>query len=385
MAAKRDYYEILGVPKDAGKDEIKKAYRKLALDYHPDRNKEKGATEKFKEISEAYAVLSDDQKRTQYNQYGHSGFDKMYSQEDIFRSAHFEDFDDMFRNSGFGRNPFEDIFGSFFGSGFGRGGRRREFGADLETEMEIPLEDAAKGVKKEISLYRMTVCTHCRGSRAEPGSRSSVCDTCRGSGQVQQGRRAGPMTFYSVTTCPKCKGEGQIIEKPCKECGGSGRTREKEHIKVNIPPGIESGMRIRLEGLGEYGRDGPGDLYVSVYVTKHKYLERKGDDLWLDVPISFSLAALGGKIEVPTLFGRAKLEIPQGTQPHTVIRLKEEGMPDLRNGRKGDEMVRVLVEVPKELTKKQKELLEEFAKESGDDKKKGFWENMFRCLFFFLF
>jgi len=377
---KRDYYEILGIQKGASKDEIKKAYRKQAFEYHPDRNKSHDATEKFKEISEAYAVLSDDQKRSQYDQYGHAGFDRMYSTEDIFRSANFDDFEDIFGGSG--RNPFGDIFGSFFGTGSGRGSRRREFGADLETEVEVSLEDAAKGLKKEIAIYRTTVCSRCKGSRAEPGSKSATCDQCRGSGQVQQGRRLGPMQFFTVTTCPKCRGEGTVLEKPCKECAGSGRVRDKEHIKVNIPGGIENGMRIRLEGLGEYGRDGPGDLYVSVYVQKHKFFERKGDELWMEIPIPFSLAALGGKIEVPTLLGNVKLNIPPGTQPSTVFKLKEEGMPNIRTGRKGDEMVRVTVEVPKKMGKKQKELIEEFAKESGDDKKKGFWENMFGLFLF---
>jgi len=376
---KRDYYEILGVPKGAGKDEIKKAYRKLAFEYHPDRNKSADAGEKFKEVSEAYAVLSDDAKRSQYDQYGHAGFDRMYTQEDIFRSANFDDFEDMFKEFGFG-SPFANMFGSFFGGGFGRGGRRRDFGADLETELEVSLEEAAKGLKREISIYRTDVCPRCNGSRAEPGSSASACDQCRGAGQVQHGRRAGPMTFYTVTTCPKCKGEGTLLEKPCRDCGGSGRVREKEHIKVSIPAGIESGMRIRLEGLGEYGRDGPGDLYVQVYVKPHKFFERRGGELWLEAPIPFSVAALGGRIDVPTLFGTVKLHIPPGTQPQTVFRLKGEGLPDMRTGRKGDEMVRVTVEVPKKLTPKQKGLIEELAKESGDGKKKGFWE-LFKGIF----
>jgi molecular chaperone DnaJ len=377
---KRDYYDVLGVQKGASKSEIKKSYRKLAMKYHPDKNKEKNASEKFKEVSEAYAVLSDDKKKSQYDQYGHAGFDRMYSQEDIFRGANFRDFEDIFGNmggGGRGRSPFENLFGSFFGSGFGGSGRNREFGADLEFETEISLEDAAKGVKKEVSVYRTVVCSHCKGARAEPGSKTTTCTTCRGSGQVQQARRLGPMAFHTVTTCPKCHGEGNMIDKPCKECAGSGRTREKEHIKVNIPSGIERGMRIRLEGLGEYGRDGSGDLYISVYVKPHKYFERAGDDLLLEVPIPFTTATLGDKIEVPTLFGRAKLSIPAGTQSHTIFKLNGEGMPNVRSRRKGDQMVRVIVDVPKKLTKKQKEILKNFAKESGEDKK-GFFDKMFR-------
>lgn len=378
MPTKRDYYDILGVPKSASKGDIKKGYRKLAMKYHPDRNKEKDAAERFKEVSEAYAVLSDDKKRSQYDQFGHEGFDRMYSQEDIFRSAHFEDFADIFGNFGSrGRSPFEDLFGSFFGSGFGRGGRRREFGADLEFETEISLEDAAKGIKKDVSVYRTVVCSRCKGNRAEPGSKTTTCSQCRGSGQVQQARRMGPMAFHTITTCPKCHGEGTKIDKPCKDCAGSGRIREKEHIKVNIPAGIESGMRIRLEGLGEYGRDGPGDLYVHVYVKPHKYFKRDGENLWLDVPISFSTAALGDKIDVPSLFGKAKLTIPAGTQSHTIFKLKGEGLKNMRMGGKGDEMVRVIVKVPEKLTKKQKDLLKGLAKESGDEEK-GFWDKMFR-------
>jgi len=378
---KRDYYDILGVARSASKDEIKKAYRKRAFDLHPDRNKSPDAAEKFKELSEAYAVLSDEQKRAQYDQYGHAGFDRMYTQEDIFRSANVEDFEDLFRSAGFGSSPFDDLFGSFFGARPSGRGRRRDFGSDLETEVEVSLDEAAKGLKKDVSIYRTTVCPRCDGSMAEPGSSAHTCEACRGSGQVQQGRRMGAMSFFTVTTCPKCRGEGVVIDNPCKKCGGTGRARERESIKVGIPAGIESGMRVRLEGLGEYGRDGPGDLYVLVRVKKHRFFERKGDGLWLDIPIPFSIAALGGKIEVPTLYGKVKLSIPAGTQPQTVFRLNGEGMPDIRTGRKGDEMVRVTIEVPKKMTQKQKELIEEFAKESGDSKKKGFWEKMFRGIF----
>ncbi len=379
--AKRDYYEILGVPKNASKDDIKKAYRKLAFELHPDRNKSADAGAKFKEMSEAYAVLSDENKRSQYDQYGHAGFDRMYTNEDIFRGADFSDFgdlEDILRNFGFGsRSPF----GSGFGSFSGRGGRRREFGADLEAESSITLEEAASGVKQEVEMYRTKECGRCEGGGAEPGSRASTCDQCRGNGQVQQGRRMGGMSFFTVTTCPKCRGEGSVISNPCRGCGGSGRVREKEHIKITIPAGIESGMRIRLEGLGEYGRDGQGDLYVLVRVKPHKFFERKGDELWLDAPVQFGMAALGGKMDVPTLAGHVKLSIPAGTQPGTVFRLKGEGMLDMRNGKKGDEMVRVTVDVPKKLTQKQKELLEQFAKESGDKKKKGFFENVFKGFF----
>ncbi len=371
MAEKRDYYEVLGVPKGASEDQIKQAYRKLALEFHPDRNKAPEATEKFKEISEAYAVLSDQNKRAQYDQYGHAGFDQMYSQEDIFRTADFSDFQDMFESFGFGGGPFGSIFGSAFGGGArGKrgGGRRREYGADLGANLEISLEEAAKGAKKEIDYRHTKACKKCGGSGAESGSGRKTCSSCGGSGQVQQSRRMGPMQFYTVTTCPRCHGEGAVIEKPCKVCNGSGRTSEYEHINVNIPAGIQSGMKLRLEDLGEYGRDGPGDLFVTIYVKKHARFERQGDDLWLEIPLSFTRAALGGDIKVPTLFGEDKLHIPAGTQSHTVFRLRGEGMPKLNRGGKGDLMVRVILEVPKKLSGKQKELLQQF---DNEGEKKG--------------
>jgi molecular chaperone DnaJ len=361
MATKRDYYEILGISKSASKDEIKSAYRKLALKYHPDRNKDKDAEERFKEISEAYAALSDDHKREVYDQYGHAGFDQRYSQEDIFRSADFSGFEDMF--SQFGGSPFESMFGPMFGRMSRSGGRMKEYGSDLETEVEISLEESAKGLKKEISYNRSKACSKCRGSGSEPGSSRRACGNCGGKGQVQQARRVGPMSFYTVNTCGKCRGQGTVIEKACSGCNGSGKVGSSEHIKVDIPPGVQSGMRVRLEELGEFGRDGPGDLYVRIFVRKHDVFEREGDDLYLEIPVSFATAAIGGEMDVPTLSGKAKLHIPPGTHSHTVFRLRSEGMPKLGRGGKGDELVRVVIDVPKKLTKRQKELLEEFEKE----------------------
>lgn len=374
MAEKKDYYEVLGVPKGASKDEIKNAYRKLALKFHPDRNKDHDAEERFKEISEAYAVLSDDQKRAQYDQFGHAGFDQMYSTEDIFRTADFSDFEDLFRQFGFGGSAFGSMFGPMFGSMFGsmggRGRRMKDYGADLETAVEITLEEAAGGLKKDLSYHHNKACPRCKGGGSEPGSSRKTCPGCNGRGQVQQARRAGPMAFYTVTTCGKCRGQGTIVEHPCEECNGSGNVSEYEHIKVNVPAGIQNGMRLHLSGLGEYGPDGPGDLYVTVYVKEHGTFERSGDDLWTTLPISFPMATLGGEVDVPTLSGKAKLHIPAGTASHTVFRLKGEGMPRLQRSGKGDEMVRVVIEVPKKLSKKQKELLEELGKE--DKKKKRF-------------
>lgn len=369
---KKDYYEILGLKKDASKDEIKKAYRKLALEFHPDRNKDKDAEARFKEISEAYAVLSDDNKRAQYDQYGHAGFDQMYSREDIFRNADFSDFEDLFSGFGFGGDPFGGLFGQMFGFRPGRGGRRREYGANLETVVEISLEEAAKGLKKDLSYNRTKACSKCGGSGSEPGSERRRCDACNGKGQVQQTRRAGPMAFYSVTTCGRCRGEGTVVENPCNGCSGSGKVSANEHIKVSIPPGVHNGMRLRLEELGEYGHDGPGDLFVRIYVKPHQLFERRGDDLFLEAPLGFAKAALGGDIEVPTLFGKAKLHIPAGTASHTIFSMKGEGMPRFGGSGKGDELVRVVIDVPKKLSRRQKELLEEYEKEDKG-KKKGFF------------
>jgi molecular chaperone DnaJ len=365
MASKKDYYEILGVAKNASGSEVKNAYRKLAMQYHPDRNKDPAASERFKEISEAYAVLSDEKKRAQYDQYGHAGFDRMYSEEDIFSSADFSGFEDLF--GGFG-SPFGSIFGSMFGRG-----RRMEYGANLETAAEITLEEAARGAKKDISYHRSKACARCHGEGSEPGSARKTCAACGGRGQVQQARRAGPMSFYSVTTCGRCRGEGSVVENPCKGCGGSGKSSSNEHIKVTVPAGIQSGMRLRLEDMGEFGPDGPGDLFVRIYIKDHERFGRDGDDLRIDMPVSFARAALGGDLEVPTLFGRDRLHIPSGTESHTVFRLRGEGMPRLGRGGKGDLLVRVIIEVPKKLTKKQRNALEEFEKETKE-KKKGLFD-----------
>lgn len=365
---RREYCAVLGLLPGASDDEIKAAYRKLALQFHPDRNKDSGAEARFKEISEAYAVLSDDQKRQQYDAYGHAGFDQMYTREDIFRTADFSDFEDLFGQFGMG-GPFAGAFGSMFGQAFRRGGRMREYGADLGVEIQVTLEEAARGVKKDLGYHRSKACPTCNGSGAEPGTSKRTCSACNGRGQVQQSRRAGPMAFYTVTTCSKCGGEGSSYEKPCRKCGGNGKVSEYEHIKVNVPAGIDSGMRIHLDGMGEFGRDGPGDLYVTVYVAEHKLFQRREDDLWLDAPITFAQAALGGEIEVPTLFGKARLHIPAGTSSHTVFRLKGEGMPRMRRGGKGDEMVRAIIEVPKKLSARQKELLKKLDEEEKTDKK----------------
>ncbi|MFA5077612.1 MAG: molecular chaperone DnaJ [Candidatus Micrarchaeia archaeon] len=362
--SKRDYYEVLGVSRGAGRDEIKKAYRELALKYHPDRNKGAGAEEKFKEISEAYAVLANDEKREQYDQLGHAGFDQSFSREDIFRNADFSDFADLFRQFGFEDSPF-------FSQGR-RGRGRASYGGDLETEVEVSLEEAAKGVKKEIRLDRHVLCPRCSGNGAEPGFGFKTCQKCNGRGQVVQTQRLGPMAFRSVSTCNACGGEGRTVERQCRECGGSGSVRKEERIGAGIPAGIQDGMRVRLEGEGEQGRGGSGDLYIHVHVLPHRIFQRKDDDLYVDVLITFGQAALGAKIEVPTIDGRnAKLDVPAGTASHTVFRMRGEGMPDVRSGRRGSEMVRVIIQVPRKVSQKQKELIQQL--EELGKKEKGFF------------
>ncbi|MCX8197047.1 MAG: molecular chaperone DnaJ [Candidatus Micrarchaeota archaeon] len=373
MATKRDYYEILGVPRNATLQQIKDAYRNLALKYHPDRNKEPGAEEKFKEISEAYAVLSDPEKRAAYDQFGHAGFDQRYTQEDIFRTTNFED---IFREFGFGfeGSPFEDLFGSaFFGKEFTK---RRKRGADLRYDLYLTLDEAAKGVTKVITYKHNKACERCGGSGAEPGSGFSTCSKCGGSGQIRTTKRLGAFgSFTSVSTCNACYGEGKKAEKICSSCKGNGAKVVEENVEVEIPPGVDTGSQLRLAGLGENGPGGSGDLYVFVHVKEHPQFKRDGDDIYVDAEISFAQAALGAEIEVPTLFGKAKLKIPAGTQTHSLFRMKGMGMPNPHTKRKGDQYVRVIVKTPTNLSDKQKKLLAEFEAAS---KKGGIFDQMFR-------
>jgi len=373
MAEKRDYYDILGVARDATADQLKDAYRTLAMKYHPDKNKEAGAEDKFKEISEAYAVLSDAEKRATYDQYGHSGFDQRYSQEDIFRNANF---DDIFSGSGFsfGGSPFEDmIFSSMFG---GSPRRNRGKGTDLRYDLYITLEDAAHGVSKELAFKRNRKCGVCKGSGAEPGSKVATCSKCGGHGQVRTVRRMGAFgSFTSVGVCPSCNGKGARPTKECRECDGSGVVQAGEKFSVDIPAGVDTGSQLRLEGLGEHGPNSDGDLYVFVTVKPHAIFRREGDDIFIEVPIGFSQAALGAEIEVPTLFGKAKFTVPAGTQTNTAFRMKGEGMPHVRGRGKGDQLIRVTVRTPTNLSEKQKKALAEL----GDgDFKKGVFDQMFR-------
>ena len=367
MAEKRDYYEVLGVSKDASKGEIKDAYRKLAMQYHPDRNKAADAEDKFKEISEAYAVLSDEQKRHQYDTLGHAGFDQRYTSEDIFRGA---DFETIFRDIGFG---FGDLFRTFFGGGFGGGGfrQRSNRGQDLGYELEITLEEAANGTEKEIIIPRTEKCEVCDGSGASPGTSTKTCPRCSGAGQVRNTRSNGFLTYVQVTPCAECRGRGKLIESPCNECNGTGLVKKRRKINVKIPEGIDEGYQLRLRGEGEMAPNGgePGDLYVLVHIARHQLFMREGDDLWHVLIIGYPQAALGAEVSVPTLDGSATVKIKPGTQAGETIRLRGKGMPRFRGYGKGDLLVRVGISVPEKLTSKQRALLEQLAEEFDQDVK----------------
>ncbi|MBL4849316.1 MAG: molecular chaperone DnaJ [Planctomycetes bacterium] len=343
--SKRDYYEVLGVPKDATGTQIKKAYRKLALKHHPDQNPGDGEAEaRFKEASEAYAALSDDEKRERYDSYGHAGLE----------GAGGPDMESVFESFGFGGGLFEGLFG---------GGRRRRSGsrggASLQMEFEVDFMDAVKGASKSATFDRQEPCLECHGSGAEKGSKPVSCDTCGGRGAVLQSTG-----FFQIqTSCPSCQGKGTVIKALCNPCHGEGRVPRKREVSVDIPAGIEDGMRLRLAGEGEPGSSGApaGDLFLVVRVKEHEFFQRQDDHVLLEVPISFTQAALGASIEVPTIHGRDSLKIKSGTQSGSLFSIKGQGIPNVRSGRNGDQIVRVAVEVPKKLTKRQEELLREYA------------------------
>ena len=362
MAEKRDYYEVLGVQRNASKDKIKDAYRKLAMQYHPDRNKSPEAEEKFKEISEAYAVLSDDEKKQQYDMLGHAGFDQRYSREDIFRGA---DFNSIFRDLGFG-----DILRQFFGGGFGGDfSERANRGQDLVYELEITLEEAAKGTEKEIEIPRTEKCEVCNGSGASPGTSPRTCPQCKGAGQIQHMRKSSFAMYVQVTPCPTCRGKGALIDSPCKNCRGTGLVKQRRKISVQVPVGIDEGYQLRLRGEGEMAPNGgsPGDLYVLVHIVPNELFMRDGDDLLHVLMIDYPQAALGAEVFVPTLEGPTTVKIHPGTQPGEVIRLRGKGMPRFRGYGKGDLLVRVGIAVPEKLTPQQRALLEQLAKELSQD------------------
>ncbi|HFC8536019.1 TPA: molecular chaperone DnaJ [Neisseria bacilliformis] len=366
----QDYYQTLGVSRSAGDDEIKKAYRKLAMKYHPDRNPgDKAAEEKFKDVQKAYDTLSDKEKRAMYDQIGHAAFEQGAGAGGF--------------GGGFGGAQgfdFSDIFSQMFGGG-GGGARQQDYrGADLQYAVEITLEEAARGTRRRITIPTHEECGVCHGSGAKPGTTASTCATCRGSGTVHI-RQA---IFQMQQTCPACHGSGKEIRDPCVKCRGEGRVKTAKTVEVNIPAGIDDGQRIRLSGEGEPGRNGApsGDLYVVVHVKAHKIFERNGLDLHCELPVSFTVAALGGEVEVPTLEGKVKLTIPKETQTGRRMRVKGKGIKSLRSSATGDLYCHVLVETPVNLTDRQKELLEEFEKistgldRSQTPRKKSFWDKV---------
>ncbi|MHB8946669.1 MAG: molecular chaperone DnaJ [Bacillota bacterium] len=356
MADKRDYYEILGVERSAGQDEIKRAYRQLARQHHPDANPgDASAGERFKEINEAYEVLSDPAKRSRYDQFGHAG---------LGRGA----------NGGGGADfgPFGDIggiFDAFFGGARPSGRRGPEPGADLRYDMELSLEEAATGVTREIQFTRWDSCPICGGSGAKPGTKPVVCEKCHGTGELRFTQSGFFGQFVNVRPCDRCGGTGRIIQTPCPDCKGKGRVYRPRKLEVKLPPGVDDGSRLRLQGEGEGGpRGGPsGDLYVVINVKAHPVFKRDGTEIYCDVPIGFVQAALGVEIEVPTLDGPSSLKVPEGTQTGTVFRLKGKGLPSLRGYGRGDEHVRVVIQTPKRLSAEQRRALLDFAKASGEE------------------
>lgn len=364
---KRDYYEVLGVSKGASDDEIKKAYRKLAKKYHPDMNPgDKEAEAKFKEVNEAYSILSDKEKRARYDQFGHAGVDPNYGAGGP--GSGFGGFD-------MGDIDLGDIFGSFFGGGFGGfggSGQRRngpQKGESLRANLTITFEEAAFGCEKEINLNRTEECDACHGSGCEPGTTAETCPDCRGTGVVRVQQRTGGFAFSSTAPCSRCRGTGKIIHSPCKSCGGSGSVKKSKRITVTIPAGIDDGQAISLRGQGNAGKNGgpAGDLIVGVRVKPHPQFRRDGTTVLYEQPVSFFQAAMGAELEIPTIDGKVKYTLPAGTQPGTTFRLRGKGIPELRGRGRGDQYVTVRVQVPTSLNSEQKEALRAFAQSMGED------------------
>ena len=359
MASKLDFYDALGVTRDASQEEIKRAFRKLAFKYHPDRSKLPDAEAKFKEVSEAYAILSDPEKRRQYDALGFEGINSQYRQEDIYNR---ENFQDVFSEFGFDAN---DLFSRIFGGGFTVQQRQREFerGRDLEAQMEITLEQAAFGTELEVTLPRVKRCARCNGSGVEPGSHLVTCPKCRGSGRIVHKTRTDLGFGQVIVSCDRCKGRGKVAQKQCKACRGVGLEERKVQLKVKVPAGIDNGDRLFLRGQGEDGSYGgpPGDFYVTIRVKPHPYLRRRGLDLVYDVYVNVAQASLGAEIRVPALVGERMVLVPPGIQSGTMLRLKGEGIKSSRG--RGDELIQVHVRTPEKLTPKERKLIQELAKE----------------------
>ena len=356
----QDFYKALGVPKEASKDEIKSAYRKLALQYHPDRNKDPTAEERFKQISEAYAILSDDDKRKQYDTYGKEGVYQRYgSEEDIFRGT---DFSDVFRGTGFG--GFDDIFAQMFGGGARRAPQR---GNDLSIRIPLRLEDVVNDTSREVEIPRSESCPVCGGSGATPGTKARTCPQCGGAGQVQKVQSAGFARFIRVETCNRCGGQGSVIDDPCRECKGRGLVRHTRKIMIKIPAGVEDGHTFRMRGEGEAAGHGlpPGDLYVVAEIPEHPVFKRDGADVYVGTQVNAVEAMLGTEVRVPTLYGDVKLQIPAGTQPGQSFKVKGKGLPRLSHFGKGDEYVKANIYVPKSLNGRQKDALKNILKDGN--------------------
>ncbi|MDK2794030.1 MAG: molecular chaperone DnaJ [Caldanaerobacter sp.] len=375
---KKDLYEILGVDRNASQEEIKKAYRRLAKKYHPDLNPgDKEAEQKFKEINEAYEILSDPQKRAQYDQFGHAAFEQGGFQQGGFGDFTQGGFD--FDFGGFG-DIFGDIFSDFFGTGRRKAEKGPKKGADIRYDLTLTFEEAAFGTEKEIEVERFEVCDVCHGTGVKPGSRPETCPVCHGTGEIRQTQNTPFGRIVNIRTCPRCHGEGKIITDPCQKCGGTGRIRKRRKIKVTIPAGIDEGQMLTLRGEGEPGlRGGPnGDLYIVIHVKPHEIFKREGYDVYVKIPISFADAALGGEIKIPTLDGMVSFTIPEGTQTGTKFKLRGKGIPHIGGRGRGDQIVEVYVEVPKRLSEKQKELLREFKRLEGENtaEHKSFFQRM---------
>ncbi|HCD91151.1 MAG TPA: molecular chaperone DnaJ [Ruminococcaceae bacterium] len=374
----KDFYKVLGVSKDATADEIKKAYRKLARKYHPDVNKTKDAEEKFKEVNEAYEVLSDSEKKARYDQFGFAGVDPNFGAGGGGYGG----------GAGFDFGDLGDIFGSFFGGGGGFGGfgggrsdpNAPRRGDDVQARVTISFEEAAKGCKRKIEIHRIETCPDCGGSGAQKGSTTKTCPDCGGRGQVNVQQRTPFGVISTTKTCPKCGGRGKIVEKPCQKCRGGGRVSKRRELEVNIPAGIDDRQVISVRGEGSMGSNGgpSGDLHVSVFVRPHPFFEREGYNIWYDCKVNFVQAALGDSIMVPTIDGKVKFDLPAGTQPGTVVSLKGKGIQYLNSRGRGDQYIRIIVEVPKDLTAPQREALKNFKDTMGysdvtPDEKRGFF------------